>query len=319
MGGSPIRYILALFISFIIVVALVPVVRKFAMRMKFVDQPTKRKIHEQPIPLMGGIAIYIGFLITIFLMRGLDALSLSIAIGGTFLVLVGLIDDGFKARKREFPVWPRLIIYILVSTVPLWFHIQINGIRDLHNGMLMFPDWFVWVSTVIWVFSMTNMMNFIDGVDGLASGVAFISSLTLFVVALIRGDAETAISTIALCGVCAGFLIYNFYPAKIFMGDAGATFLGYSLAVIAVNGSVKSTTFLTMLIPMLALGFPILDTIIVFSRRLKEGRGLHRADKLHTHHVLMRWGLTQPQVVSFIYLVTLLFGLLSLVIMLAIP
>ncbi|WP_314586585.1 MraY family glycosyltransferase [Paenibacillus terrigena] len=319
LGGSPIRYILTLVISFGIVAALVPFVRHMAIRMKFVDRPTKRKIHDNPIPLMGGIAIYIGFMVTIILMRGFDALALSITIGGTLLVIIGLVDDGFKAHGREFPVWPRLIIYLLTATIPLWFHIQITGIRDFHEGMLMFPSWFVYVSTVVWVFSMTNMMNFIDGVDGLAAGVASISSLTLCVVALIKGDAETAIVTIALCGVCLGFLIYNFYPAKIFMGDAGATFLGYTLAVIAVNGSFKSTAFVTILIPMLALGFPILDTIIVFSRRLKEGKGLHRADKLHTHHALMRWGLTQPQVVSFIYLVTVLFGLLSIVVMLSMP
>lgn len=313
------NYILTLAISFLFASALVPLVRYIAIRYRFVDQPTKRKIHETPIPLMGGVAIYIGFIMTLWIMRGWDSLTITILLGGTMLVITGLVDDGYKAHHREFPVWPRLIIYLVTATVPLWFHIDIQGIRDLNHGMLMFPDWFAWLATTIWVFAMTNMMNFIDGADGLAAGVAMISSLTLFVVALIKGDTATALSTIALCGVSGGFLLFNFHPAKIFMGDAGATFLGYTLAVIAISGSMKSTTLVTLLIPMLALGFPILDTVIVFSRRIKEGKGLHRADKLHLHHVLMRWGLTQPQVVAFIYLVTILFGLLSLVVRLALP
>lgn len=267
---------------------------------------------------MGGVAIYLGYEATILATQGFTPLTISISIGGTILVCTGLLDDAFKTRKRDFPVWPRVIIYLLVAMIPLWFDIRIEGVRSFnHEGMILFPDWLIGVATVIWVFSMTNMMNFIDGLDGLAAGVATISSLTLSIVAIVRGDMETSLSTIALTGVCLGFLIYNFYPARIFMGDAGATFLGYTLALISIDGAYKSTAFVSIFIPMLALGLPIMDTAIVFIRRLKDGRGLHRADTLHTHHTLMRWGLTQPQVVSFLYLVALLFGMLSLVVVFA--
>ena len=146
------------------------------------------------------------------------------------------------------------------------------------------------------------MINFIDGVDGLAAGVSMISSLTLCVTALLRHQTETALLSLIIFGACAAFLAYNFYPARIFMGDAGAAFLGYTLALIAVEGAFKSATLITIFIPLLALGVPILDTVIVMTRRLVEGKGLHKADKLHTHHVLMRWGLSQIQTVSFLYL-----------------
>jgi UDP-GlcNAc:undecaprenyl-phosphate GlcNAc-1-phosphate transferase len=160
------------------------------------------------------------------------------------------------------------------------------------------------------------MLNFIDGIDGLASGVCVISSLTLFAASLIFNHTSTAVVAVALAGSCLAFLAYNFHPARIFMGDAGATFLGYTLAVTAIDGTLKGATILSLSVPMLALGVPILDTVIVFSRRLLEGKGLHRADNLHTHHSLMKWGLTQVQTVSFLYLIAAVFSLLSIVILL---
>jgi UDP-GlcNAc:undecaprenyl-phosphate GlcNAc-1-phosphate transferase len=166
------------------------------------------------------------------------------------------------------------------------------------------------------VFAITNMLNFIDGVDGLAAGIATISSLTLFVIALLKGEPNTALLAVVIVGACGAFLTYNFYPARIFMGDAGATFLGYTMAIIAIDGAFKSATFVSILVPLLALGLPIMDTVIVFARRFMEGRGLHRADKLHTHHSLMKWGLTQTQTVSFLYLVSVLFSLLSIIVLL---
>jgi UDP-GlcNAc:undecaprenyl-phosphate GlcNAc-1-phosphate transferase len=160
------------------------------------------------------------------------------------------------------------------------------------------------------------MLNFIDRIDGLASGVCVISSLTLFAASLIANHSDTAIVAVALAGSCLAFLAHNFHPARIFMGDAGATFLGYTLAVTAIDGTLKGATLLSLSVPLLALGVPILDTAIVFTRRLVEGKGLHRADNLHTHHSLMKWGLTQVQTVSFLYLIAAVFSLLSIVVLL---
>ncbi len=316
-GGRFIFYIIPLLTSFFIVFAIVPFIRFLALRIGFVDRPGARKIHNAPIPLLGGAAIYLGCTLSMVLFDGLSPRTLTVLTGGTMLVAIGLFDDWHKAKGREFAVWPRIFVYIAASSVPLWYGIQIIGVTDVAgDGMILFPGWLVWLSTMLWVFAITNMINFIDGVDGLASGIATISSFGLLVAALIKGQAGSAQLAAILVGACAAFLAYNFHPAKIFMGDAGATFLGYTLAVIAVDGAFKRATFVSVLVPVLALGVPIMDTLIVFSRRIKEGKGLHRADKLHTHHSLMRWGLTQTQTVSFLYLIGALFSLLSIILVL---
>ncbi|RAP74842.1 MraY family glycosyltransferase [Paenibacillus montanisoli] len=310
------KYVLAALLCFGIVVVLVPILRIFAIRMGFVDKPSARKIHRRPIPLMGGAALYIGIVIALFVFLGATPLSMTISIGGFLLVVIGLMDDAAKAGGVEFPVWPRVLVYLAAAVLPLFFGIRIEGLSSLH-GMILFPAWLEMISSIIWVFALINMINFIDGVDGLASGVATFSSLTLFVTALLKNQPSTALLAVILVGACLAFLIYNFYPARIFMGDAGAAFLGYALAVTAVDGAFKSATLVTVAVPLLALGVPILDTAVVMLRRLLSGKGLHRADKLHTHHVLMRWGLTQIQTVSFIYLIAALFSLLSIVLLLA--
>lgn len=310
-------YLYALGFAFVLVFLLVPIVRAAALKVGFVDRPTKRKVHSTPIPLSGGLAIYAGVIITTWLFQGDSPILRTLALGGGLLVIVGLIDDSFKSRGRDFPVWPRLIVYIGVSLIPSAFGIQIAGISaPSRAAMILFsPGWAAFF-TLLWVFALINMLNFIDGIDGLASGVSVISSFTLFVASLIERQDVTGLIGVALAGSCLAFLIFNFHPARIFMGDAGATFLGYTLAVTAISGTLKGATFLSLLVPVLALGVPILDTIIVFSRRLLEGKGLHRADNLHTHHSLMRWGLTQVQTVSFLYLIAAVFSLLSIVILL---
>jgi UDP-GlcNAc:undecaprenyl-phosphate GlcNAc-1-phosphate transferase len=232
-------------------------------------------------------------------------------------VAIGLIDDAFKSYGREFPIWPRLIVYIGVSLIPSAFGISIAGISaPSRSAMILFsPGWAAFF-TLLWVFALINMLNFIDGIDGLASGVCVISSFTLFAASLIGAQNVTALIGVALAGACLAFLVYNFHPARIFMGDAGATFLGFTLAVTAIEGTLKGATLLSLSVPLLALGVPILDTVIVFARRLLEGKGLHRADNLHTHHSLMKWGLTQVQTVTFLYLIAAVFSLLSIVVLL---
>ncbi|MCR8643322.1 undecaprenyl/decaprenyl-phosphate alpha-N-acetylglucosaminyl 1-phosphate transferase [Paenibacillus sp. N1-5-1-14] len=308
-----------LLVSFIIVFLIVPVLQRYAKQIGFVDQPSKRKIHNDPIPLMGGIAIYLGCMISILIFVPTNPTSLAIMLGGTILMLTGLLDDWFKTKGKEFPVWPRILIYGVVSSIPIWFGIEITGMSNWKfDDMIVFPEWLAWTATIIWVFAITNMINFIDGVDGLASGIVTISSFTLFIIAALMGNMPLAMLAGVLVGSCLAFLTYNFYPAKIFMGDAGAVFLGYTIAVISINGAFKSATVLSLFVPVLVLGVPILDTAIVFMRRLLKGQGLHKADKLHTHHSLMKWGLNQRQTVTFLYLIGIVFALLSIIIVLLI-
>jgi len=312
------QYILPLLCSLAIVCGAVPVIQRLALRIGFVDRPNSRKIHATPIPLMGGLAIYIGCAAAMLLFAPHSALTRADLAGGTVLLVVGLADDWFKTRGKDFPVWPRLLAYMLVSAVPLLFNIHIIGVTNLHApGMILFPVWLTWAATMAWVFGITNMINFIDGVDGLASGIVMISSLTLLIAAMLKKQDNSAVMAAILVGACLAFLAFNFHPAKIFMGDAGAIFLGYTLAVTAIDGAFKSATVVSILVPVLAIGVPIMDTLIVFARRFLEGKGLHRADKLHTHHSLMQWGLTQTQTVSFLYLVGALFSLLSIILVLA--
>ncbi|BBI31090.1 MraY family glycosyltransferase [Cohnella abietis] len=310
-------YLYALAFAFTLVILLVPLVRSLAIRLAFVDRPTRRKIHAKPVPLSGGVAIFAGVVITSFLFMDNPSLFRTLFIGGIALVITGLVDDGYKSRSREFPVWPRLLVYIGVAFIPVWQGITIQGVSlPSSSAMILFSPAVAALFTVVWVFSLINMLNFIDGIDGLASGVCVISSLTLFAASLIFNHNDTAMVAVALAGSCLAFLAYNFHPARIFMGDAGATFLGFTLAVTAIDGTLKGATLLSLSVPMLALGVPILDTVIVFSRRLLEGKGLHRADNLHTHHSLMKWGLTQVQTVSFLYLIATVFSLLSIVVLL---
>jgi UDP-GlcNAc:undecaprenyl-phosphate GlcNAc-1-phosphate transferase len=311
-------YILSLLTAFVLVFLLVPYVQRLATKLDFVDKPTKRKIHAKPIPLMGGAALYIGIIVCIFLYDGFSNRALTVLAGGTPLVLMGLLDDWFKTKGKEFPVWPRLIVYIVVSSVPIWFGISFDEISNLFgSGVYFFPTWLMWGATMLWVFSITNMINFIDGVDGLSSGIVTISSFTLLIVAILKGQGDSAMLAAIMAGACAAFLLYNFHPAKIFMGDAGAIFLGYTLAVLALDGAFKSTTVISIFVPVLAVGVPILDTLLVFTRRFLSGQGLHKADKLHTHHTLMKWGLSQTQTVSFLYLIGFSFSLLSIILTLA--
>lgn len=310
-------YVLAASLSLVIVCLCVPLLQKLALKYGFVDLPNSRKIHNKPIPLLGGAAIYVACIAAIIVFQGFTRLSLTIAIGGAILVMIGLLDDAAKSKGRDFPIWPRVIVYLGVSSLPLLFHIQIVGVTNPASGVfLALPHPIAWISTTLWVFALINMINFIDGVDGLASGVCLLSALTLLITALIKGQVDTAVLAAIVCGACIGFLVYNFHPARIFMGDAGATFLGYTLAVMAVDGAFKKATFITVLVPVLALGLPILDTIVVMLRRLATGHGLTQADKLHTHHALMRWGLNQVQTVTIMYLVGALFSLLSILLLL---
>jgi len=310
------QYVIAVLAAFGAVYSLVPPIREAALRTGFVDRPSARKIHQMPIPLLGGVAIFVGSLAVLLLSLGWSPLTATIAVGGTLLVGVGLTDDWHKTQGRDFPVWPRIVLYAVAASVPLWFGIEIPGVRLGGGHMWMFPEGLSAAATILWVFALINMMNFIDGVDGLASGIACISAVTLFVVATVKGQTPSAVAAAVIAGAALGFLLHNFHPAKMFMGDAGATFLGYSLAVVAVDGAFKSAAVLSLFVPLLALGVPIMDTAVVFARRLLSGKGLHRADKLHTHHSLLHWGLTQRQTVAFLYLIGAVFALMSICILL---
>lgn len=308
-------YIVSFMVAFMLVYASIPYIRKLALRIGFVDRPNQRKLHTEPIPLLGGLSMYFSFIIAAWLFGRAGKTFGGIAIGGLLIFAVGVIDDYYKTRGKDFKAWPKFLMQIIAALVLVGFGIRIDGVNlPFHHGFYMFPVWLSSVATIVWVVAITNMINLLDGVDGLAAGLSAISAMTLFFVALLKGQTAMAVFAVVLMGSALGFLRHNFYPARIFMGDAGATFLGYVLAAIAVDGAFKSATIVSLIVPVLALGVPILDTIWVVFKRIRDNRPIYVADKGHTFHMLMKSGLSQIQTVAFLYLVGICFSLASIVV-----
>ena len=314
--------IATIIVSFIIVYALVPLMRRVALRTGFVDMPTERKTHKEPLPMLGGAAMLIGFIITTLFIRHFllhyplrtDKAFDALLIGAFLMFVVGMVDDYAKTRQRDFPAWPKFLAQVLAASILVYAGASIRGIEDPIHGTyyITFSPWFRDLLTILWVVGIVNVFNFLDGLDGLAGGIAAMSASTLLIISTIKGDWSSAISAASLIGVSLAFLRFNFYPARIIMGDAGSTFIGYILASIAVMGAFKSATVISIFVPILALGVPIFDAIYVVIRRVIEKRPVHKADHSHGHYRLMASGLSQIQTVSVIYLVALGFSLISI-------
>ncbi len=311
-------YLLSFILAFGLVYIFVPIIRFGAIRWQFVDLPNHRKIHVKPMPLMGGLAIYLGFIIAMITFIGThNTVALAIIIGGLMIVSIGLWDDWFKSRGKDLPAWPKFIVQILAGLVVVMLSIRMEGISNPfgRGEMIIFPYALSLIATLIWVVAIMNMMNFLDGADGLASGISTISGTTLFIMTLLRGQESLAILSLILVGASIGFLRHNFHPAKIFMGDAGSMFIGFTLAVISLEGTLKSVTMLSLLITILALGVPIFDTLYVMLMRIIKRKPLHHADRSHAHHRLLKRGLTQRQTVMVLYMFSIGFSILSLMTM----
>lgn len=306
-------YVLAV-ISIVISAVLTPLVKKFAVKIKVIDIPKdNRRIHKKPIPLLGGLAIYFSFILTLILKAGSVSRSeIGIIIGATIIVIGGFLDDKFDIRP-----WQKLLIQIASALSLIVYGIRIQLITNpissselyISIGILSIP------LTIIWVVGITNALNLIDGLDGLAAGVAFISAITIFIIAVLNNRAEAAVLTIILSGAILGFLPYNFNPATIFMGDTGAQLLGFLLAAISIEGAIKSAAAFAIAVPILALGIPIYDVLFAMIRRKLNGRPIMQADKGHLHHRLLDMGLTQRQAVVIMYLVSAVLGSFAIIAM----
>ncbi len=316
--------LITVIIAFVIVYALVPAMRWIALRTGFVDMPTERKAHKHPLPMLGGAAMIIGFIVATTLVRHnvmhpsmrADNTFIGLLIGAFLMFVIGMVDDFAKTRKKDFPAWPKFLVQIIAAAILVLAGAGIKGIEDpIHNDyFIAFTPWISAVLTIVWVVGIVNVFNFLDGLDGLAGGIAAMSAMTLLVISTMKGDISSAISAAALIGGCLAFLRFNFYPARIIMGDAGSTFIGYVLAAVSVMGAFKSATAISIFVPVLALGVPIFDAIYVVMRRMIEGRPVYKADRTHSHYRLMASGLTQVQTVSVMYLVALGFSVVAIAI-----
>ncbi|MFC2460553.1 MAG: glycosyltransferase family 4 protein [Selenomonas noxia] len=307
-------HVLAFMIALGIALILTPAVIAFARQTGALDKPDARKVHVRPIPRIGGIGIYAAFMASILVQLIFADVTpefmtslIGLMIGGTIIVAIGIIDD-----YCDLPAKVKLLGQIFAAAVlVIGFDVRIDVITDPF-GDYIYLEFLAIPATIFWVVGLTNTVNLIDGLDGLAAGVSSIAAVTIFLVAMEEGIPFVAMVTAALAGAAVGFLYYNFNPARIFMGDTGSMFLGFMLAGISVVGAVKSAATIALIVPILALGLPILDTTFAIVRRARNHRPIFKPDKGHLHHRLLAHGFTQKQAVLLMYVVSALFGLCAI-------
>lgn len=306
--------LIRLFLTFGIVLVLTPIIRQIAIKIGAVDKPNKRRVNKIPMPSMGGLSIYLGFIISGFILfKGMipQPIFTHIAIASGIVVLTGVIDD-----IKELS--PRLkLIGITLGALYLYFfaNLRMDRLKILGLDEFMLPGWLSFIFTIIWIVSITNSINLIDGLDGLASGVSMISLITIGIVALFHFQGPLgfiAILIFILVISIAGFLPYNFYPAKIYLGDTGALFLGFMISTFSLMG-LKNATIITLLTPIIILGVPIVDTFFAIIRRKMNRQPISSADKMHLHHRLMSMGFTHRGAVLTIYGFAVLFSMVALI------
>ena len=299
--------IFSLAVSLIISFVLTPLVKKLAHKLGAVDIPKdERRMHSTPIPRLGGLAIFIGCISAIILFAELTPPLRGILIGSLIIVAVGIVDD-----IRPLGAGIKLILQILSALIAVGHGVLIQTILNPFPFGEEYLDFGIWAIpiTVMWIVAVTNSVNLIDGLDGLADGVSTIGAMTMLIIALLVGDLQIAVIAAALVGACIGFIPYNMNPAKIFMGDTGSTFLGYTLATISVLGLFKLYAVISFIVPFIILGFPIFDTCSAFTRRILKGQNPMKADRSHTHHKLIDMGMNQKQAVATLYLISAVLGL----------
>lgn len=298
------KVVLTLVCAALLSLGATPVVKYLAKSVGAVDVPKdERRMHKTPIPRMGGLAIFLGFLIAVLIFVPIDTKLRGILLGAVLILILGVLDDILTLHAI-----PKFLVQILAAVI-----VVLHGCRiDQIFGWVM-PLWLSYVSSVLWIVAMTNAINFIDGLDGLAAGVSAISAGAMLVVALLlvpQGNAMTsALLLAAVVGGCLGFIPYNFNPAKIFMGDTGSNFLGFILASISVYGLFKTYAFISFAVPFLVLGLPIFDICFAVIRRVAHGQSPMHADRGHFHHRLIDMGFSQKQAVAIAYLLTAILGL----------
>lgn len=293
-------FLLAALVSYV----LTPYIKTLAFKIGAIDKPDNRKVHKKIMPRLGGLAIYIAFMAGVISSLELTWDIVGILLGGTIIVIVGILDD-----KYQLPAKVKLLGQIVAACVLVLFDIRIEWVNNPFGGYFYLDTLISVPLTIFWVISFTNVVNLIDGLDGLAAGVSAIASMTVILVAAQMGYYHIAIMTAALAGGIIGFIRYNFNPATIFMGDTGSMFIGYMLAAVSVYGAVKTAATIALIVPAIALGLPIMDTAFAIMRRYNNGRPIFQPDKGHLHHRLLAMGMNQKQAVLLMYAISAALGI----------
>lgn len=298
MSHDWLLYMTAFATAFGVTIVTTPLARKIAYKFKAVDYPRSRGMNNEPVPLMGGLAIVLGFIFSLLVMSPYikdfhTTQFIGFLIGGAIIVLVGMLDDVYELSAKF-----KLIVQIIVGAIVVFTGTKID--------FIMWPFWqyLKFLSTpitIIWIIGLINAVNLIDGLDGLAAGVTSIASICLMVLCFLSGSMVAVALTAALAGACLGFLPRNFSPAEVYMGDTGSTFLGYVLAVTSCIGVFKSYAILSIVLSILAMALPILDTVFAMVRRAINHKPIMGADRGHLHHRLIDAGYTNKQAVMILY------------------
>ncbi len=298
--------ILTLIICFLLTLGITPLVKKLAYKVGATDQPNVRKVHQKIMPRMGGLAIYIGFIAGFVILRPEDPYAGAIILGSAIILLTGMADDIFELSARL-----KLLGQLIAAVTVVLGGVQIEFINLPFGGELEFGPLSIPI-TILWIVGITNAINLIDGLDGLAAGVSTIGLATIGFMAMLKGDVFVMSIALILIVSTIGFLYFNFHPAKIFMGDTGALFLGYMIAVLSMLG-FKNVTMISLIIPLIILGVPISDTFFAIIRRIVNKSPLHAPDKSHLHHCLLRIGFTHKQTVIIIYAIAAMFSMAAII------
>ncbi|MDA2929733.1 undecaprenyl/decaprenyl-phosphate alpha-N-acetylglucosaminyl 1-phosphate transferase [Acidobacteria bacterium AH-259-O06] len=310
-------YLFLFLVSLGSVSLLTPLSIKIAGKIGAVDIPTERKVHKTPVPRLGGVAVILSVAIAlllgaagnVYISRIVNTSLMGMVAGSMVIIAVGLWDDTRNANPF-LKLACQLIAAVIAVSMGVQFELASNPLvgemRDFFDlGVLAFP------LSVLWIVFLTNAMNLIDGLDGLACGIALFTSMTLFLISVNIRAGDVTYFYIALAGATLGFLRYNRFPAKVFLGDTGSMFLGFSLGCLSITGFQKSFTLSSLVIPMIIFGIPIFDSALALTRRYVNGRGLTTADREHLHHRLIDLGLSQRQAVLLLYFVTVLLGIIA--------
>ena len=301
------RVLQMVILTFIFVVSIIPVIKKIAEHVGALDIPNERKVHTKPMPRLGGLGIYLGFLLGYMVFGEPSAIMNSVLIGSFIIVITGVMDD-IKPLKASIKFIGQLVAaLIIVFYGNLVIHELTAFGLTLSFGILAYPV------TLFFILGCINCINLIDGLDGLAAGISSIYFLTIGIIAFIQQKLGLdCVLTFVMLGSTLGFLVHNFNPASIFMGDSGSMFLGFIISVIALLG-FKNVTMTSLIIPLLILAIPILDTVFAIIRRLIKGESISKPDKFHIHHQLLKRNFSQRSTVLIIYLINLLFAFASIV------
>ncbi|HZR92808.1 MAG TPA: MraY family glycosyltransferase [Gaiellaceae bacterium] len=295
--GDHLEVLWGALVALVIVVLLTPAVGGMARLLGVVDQPGGRRLHTRPIPRLGGLALFLGVIVPALAFLKLAGETRGILLGVAVATTVGAVDD-FRGLRW----WEKLGGQVAAAAIPVWSGIWIDHFTFPFVGVHGLSEWVGRPLTLLWIVAIMNMVNFLDGLDGLAAGVCAISGGTFSVIALSLEKPNAAVVSAVVLGACLGFLRHNFYPARIFMGDSGAMLLGFVLATVAVQGLLKTAATVALFFPLVVLAVPILDTGFVIAKRLKYGHAPWRADAQHLHHRFLNIGFSQRRATVTIWL-----------------